>query len=229
MTLETCEICGKNPGRRHIYFKTEDGTYIVSIPLTPDPDIPNFAIFNGVGSGKTIDIKLLEIQEVGDDSLPYFTIEKIDNIGSTVITPSTPLSVLKFDTANPDIPSQVIIRPNCIVKLAGYKFGAIMSNPSVRRQITPIYGIGSTTGVNWRETAYVYTPLEQSSDSLIVLKEGQGMAIIKKSGSSLARVEMAIDFTTEQIPTLTPHEIAKNFPQRYVKTGSTQELASKVS
>lgn len=212
----------------NMLFKTEDGTYGVRNAITPEPARPTFAIFNGVGSGKTITILLMEMHEIGDDTLPFWMIEKIDSIGEQVAPPSVSESIIKFDTNNADLPTDVIVRSNCKVKLMGSKSGAFMATPTYRRNLLNIFGVGSTTGVNWAERAY-REPIEQNPDFMMVLNEGEGMAIIKNTASSVSRAEMAIEFNVETIPAgLTEQAVASDFPKQYVKKGKAQELKSKV-
>jgi hypothetical protein len=213
--------------RLNVVFTTEDGTYIVTDAITPDPGRPTFALFNGSGSGKIVTVRLIELVEVGDDSLPYFSVEAIDGL---IPDSGQAVTSIPMDTLN-SLPSAVLIRKDCTVYLSGHKHGTIMANPRLRQTITPIFGKGSTDGINWAEGAFTFTAIEQSPESLIKLREGEGIAIIKRNASALARIEIAIEFTTTSVAAggLTEKIITKDYPMVYVKSEKAQELRSKIS
>lgn len=213
--------------RLNVIFTTDDGTYVVTDAITPDPGRPTFALFNGAGSGKLVTIRLVELVEVGDDSLPYFSVDAIDGL---IPDSGQSVSPIPMDTTN-SLVSQILIRQNCVIYLSGHKHGALMANPRLRQTITPIFGKGSTDGINWAEGAYTFTAVEQASGNLIELREGEGIAIIKRNASALARIEIAVDFTTTTVgggtQPATEYINAQNFPMDYQKSGKAAELKSK--
>jgi len=177
-------------------FSTEDGTYFFSETIRPEAVTPILGLFNGSTSGKTVTVKQFEIQEIGDDTLPYFTIEKIDGLrNGESITPE------KMDTSNASLPTQIKIYKNPVVLLAGHKLGAIMINPSFRRAIQQIYGTGpGFSGVDLSGVNYTSKTLDNYKTD-IRLKEGQGLAIIKKSASEIGKFEIHVEFTKMDLGT----------------------------
>lgn len=186
--------------RMTITFTTGSGTYSCGETLRPFAKTPSMMVYNGVGSGIVIKIMQIEVQEMGPADLCYFAIQKIDGISPERYSSDVTSSIFPMDTSNP-LPSGVKMYEDCLVSLDGSKHGAIVTNPSYRRNIQQWLGTGPTWAIGTRMYGIV-----TSSDVLdnavnpIVLRPGEGAALIQKNASGMGRYGTSVLFQTESIP-----------------------------
>jgi hypothetical protein len=186
--------------RFSILFKTGDGsTYGATETIRPYATMSPMLIFNGVGSGVIITVLNIECQEVGTDSLCQFAIQKIDDIflGSDEVDVTA--NVLKMDSTNV-LPPGLKCYTNCLVELAGVKNGAVTVAPTFRRNAQMWLGTGPSWAVGPRMYGTVTSSeLIDNGANPIIVRPGEGIAIMQKNASSMGRYEATIFFQTEPI------------------------------
>lgn len=166
-----------------------------------------FGIHNGSGSGVVLTVSRIELSEIRTtDILPQFTIETISGIyGGTDITP------IKLDTSNTTIPSGLKLVSNCTVQQANIDSAtAVRSRNSgdlpLRRVVRPPFGVspalasGILTLQNRKHIVFDFSTIVDS-DGGLVLREGQGLAIINRpNASGYANYEVIVHFTNAYTP-----------------------------
>jgi hypothetical protein len=170
-----------------------DTTWVIEETVRPEStdNILSILNYSSAGANDLIVIHQLEWQEIGDDNVPYFSIEKIDGLSG-----GTDVSSIKADTAN-DTLTNIQIKQNCLVQLAGHKSGAVVVNPAFIKTTVPVYGKGASfSGLalnNADKFSVVKTCYNTSQD--IILREGQGLALLKINASEIGKFEFYIEFT----------------------------------
>lgn len=181
----------------NIMFSTSDGTYSINesiIPNTKEQGI--ISIWNGSGSGQIITVNEIQVYDNGEVVPPYFTIELIDGLyNGDDITP------IQNDSLNGALPSQILMRKNCNVMVAGTRAGAIIVTPQLMRTNKAGLNMGeSQTSLSFpNRNEYILN--KKGDSSYIHLGNGNGIAIIKKSigtvpgASGIGKYEVFIEMT----------------------------------
>lgn len=155
--------------------------------------LPAFSLMNGSGSGVVLEIVNISVWEAGEDALPQFSIEAIDaiNNGATL----TPVS---FDTTNTAL-GTVTARANTTVLSAGAKYGALIVTPRRRAVAGVAQGRGPGLAVmNIEGIAPVSVFASPASGLGMVVREGEGLAIIQRNTGKLGRFDLAMTFTVAE-------------------------------
>jgi len=165
-----------------------------------------FGIHNGSGSGVVVVISRLEISEIRTvDILPMFTIETISGIyGGKDLTPAM------LDTSNTAIPSGLKLRKDCTVQQASIDSAtALRSRVSgdlpLRRLVRPTFGIApalaSAFAFNTKKHKVFDFSTAIDSDGGLVLREGEGLAVLNRpNASGYALYEIIVHFTNVYTP-----------------------------
>jgi hypothetical protein len=153
-------------------------------------------IFNGSGSSIDLEIVSIRVYEIGTDELPVFYIERFSGepIGGSSITP------ISYRTANDLLDSNIITKTDTRCKRAGNNIGAIVIEPTYRRNIKVALGDGpEVPGVLLVDESKFNKPIDFSTinGNEIELREGEGLAIYKRTGSALGLYEYVIEFQLE--------------------------------
>jgi hypothetical protein len=194
--------------RMSITFTTGSGTYIMMETLRPFAVMPSMMLFNESGSGVILKAYQIECQEIGPADICYFAIQKIDGINPERYGTDVTSTIFPMDSSNA-LPSGIKMYEDCLVSLDGSKHGAIMTNPSFRRNVQLWLGTGPTWAIGTRMYGIV-----TSSDVLdnavnpVVLRPGEGLALIQKNASGMGRYGASVLFQTEDIPHGGPHSYA---------------------
>jgi hypothetical protein len=153
-------------------------------------------IFNGSGSGIHLEIVSIRVYEIGTDDLPVFYIERTygEPQNGNAITP------LSYSTANNLLDSNIVAKTDAICMRAGANVGAIIVEPTYRRNIKPAMGDGpDVPGVLMADESKHNRPFDGSTvvGNTITLEEGEGLAIYKRTGSALGLYEYMVEFQLE--------------------------------
>lgn len=73
-------------------------------------DTPGFSLMNGTGSGVVIEVTKVDVYEIGDDTVPCFSIIPIDGIDP--LNEGYTVTPIKMDSLNDDLPASIKIRSN---------------------------------------------------------------------------------------------------------------------
>jgi hypothetical protein len=199
-----------------IVFRTQAGhCYIVSRPLSSAAGAGNetgaypfFSLFNGVGSGLVLEVVGITLQEIRDaQEVPSYTLEFIEGLVG-----GEDVSVTPADSAYPQLPSDVVVRRDALIRPVGISRGAAIVG-NVRRCLPAIIGAGP------QFTGYGVMPLSMRAPSLaavysnpsalvepIRIREGEGVALVLKNGSASGLFEAGITFSLESAQELSRSE-----------------------
>jgi len=181
-------------------FRTGDGsTYGATETIRPYALMSPMIIFNGSGSGIIITMLNIECQEVGTDSLCTFSVQRIDDIflgGDEVDVTS---NALKMDTTMV-FPPGLKCYTNCLVELHGVKFGAVTVVPTFRRNAQLWLGTGPSWAIGTRMYGTVSSSeLIDNGVNPLIIRPGEGIALMQKNASEMGRYEATLYFQTEPI------------------------------
>ncbi len=172
--------------------------YGCNLALSPDGGRTSFLFVNGSGSGKTYEIYNIELSEIGsDEGINVFSMEKIEAIIPNTGTQFLPMP---HDSANSSLSGLVDVYCDCNVTIKGYSDGAIMSrdilirDPQTNQGSAP-YGSGTMSlPFGARNTNFLGI---RNSNSDIKLREGEGVAVFKRTSSGIGKVAVTLRFTIE--------------------------------
>jgi len=172
--------------------------YGCNVALTPDGGRTSFLFVNGTGSGKSYQIYNIELGEIGsDEAVNLFSLEKIESITPGLCTPVT---AMPHDSANASLSGLVDIATNCNVTIKGYSDGAIISrNILIRDWQTNQGGAPYKSGtmllpLGARSPNFLGI---RNANSDIKLREGEGVAVFKRTSSGIGKVAITLRFTVE--------------------------------
>lgn len=153
---------------------------------------PLWSLFNGSGSGVTLEVVSIGWMEIGTDEMPNIVVEPIDGLNSATGDALTPTP---FDSTASI--GSVFARRNAGYLMKGAKTGALISVPHHTWKLPLLIGIGpnfaNVAGVMGR-----YNPVAPIGSELdIVLREGDGMAVTHKNASAFGRNRYSFVFTVE--------------------------------
>lgn len=152
-------------------------------------DTHQLSLLNGSGSGVILEVFNIELIEAGTDDMASFTIEGIDQADLSSGDSVTPVS---HDSTN-TLPADILCIRNARVKSGGYNEGVKIAQASRRR-----------VGLVAKGTLTVATPpLSIRKNQLwnanegyeMVLREGKGIGIFKRTTGGIGRFDIAITFT----------------------------------
>lgn len=185
-----------------------DGTgacHLVSTVLNMGAGPNPLAIFNGSGSGVVLHLARVEVEELyTDDAIPLLTVETISGLRD-----GHALAPVPMDTGNAALPAGVMVRRGAGVVQAGPD-GLVGSrqraggNLPLRRAVLAPLGVGVALasgalnlGLNRRHQALGG---RDSSVSQLVLREGEGLAVLQRANASgLGEHELVLTFTVEDV------------------------------
>lgn len=215
--------------RFHILFNIGSSTYLASESIRPYALTCPMLIFNGAGSGVIISILDIECQEIGTDEMCAFAVQKIDGIYNTVYATNVSNYVVPMDSQSP-LPSSIAVYENVLVSLYGAKHGSIMSNPSYRRNVQMWVGTGPT----WASGVRMYGTVSSSEIidngvTPIVIRPGEGLALLQKNSSGMGRYEATMLF---QVESEGEYDLTRNtgtFPSTYDETDKYGTFGNKLT
>lgn len=173
---------------------------MVEIGISPNL----FGVFNGSGSGVVLNIGRLSTRLVNTlDSARTFCLETISGMYD-----GRDLGSIKMDSTQPDIPSLVWLRENPVVTQAnvdahqmtrGKRSGGDMT-PFIRQLAVP-FGVGPGLAAGllaWHaQPASIKNSSAFDQDSDIILREGEGVAIMQRgtaSGRGRYRISLRVNY-----------------------------------
>ena len=178
----------------NVIFTTSDGSYEYSETVRPRGVEPFFAMFNASGSGRTVYIRQVCLNEVGYSAVVKFDAILIDGMEENEGTTITPIPA---DTSNASLPSQIKCKITVRVRPKGSKAGAVIRAPEVRRMMNA--GLG---GASVSLTDITFNGLYTDKglfirNAPVVLRENEGLAFLKTTGSCVGHFEFYCRFTVE--------------------------------
>lgn len=191
-----------------ISFHLSNGTdcYLVREVINASANPSLLAVLNGSGSGVVLTLGRIQVTQVKtDDILPMFTLETVSGIyDGADVTP------IKMDTANTTVPSGVKIRKNCTVQqvnsdasVGGRK--KTTGDNAVRRRAVAPFGVSAGLAAAWplynrRQAIFDFSSVADS-DGGLVMREGQGIALLQRpNASAWGNYEVLIYFTNVYSP-----------------------------
>lgn len=185
-----------------ITMTTDNGyTYMATEVVRPYSTFVPFVVFNGSGSGVVLTINNVECEEMGVDSLCQFAIQKIDDIflGSDEVDVTS--TIFEMDSSN-TLPTAIKCYTNCLVELHGVKYGGVTVAPTFRKNSQMWIGTGPTWAIGARMYGIVTSSeLIDNGTAPIILRPGEGIALMQKNASEVGRYEATILFQTESLAT----------------------------
>lgn len=149
------------------------------------------AVLNGSGSGVILEIFNIELIEAGTDDMASFTVEGIDLADISNGENVTPVS---HDSTN-TLPADIRCIRNAHVKSAGFNEGVKIAIPQRRRVAMVTYQQG---GVATPPVSILKNPLFRAQEGYeMVLREGKGIGIFKRTTGGVGRFDIAITFTID--------------------------------
>jgi hypothetical protein len=189
--------------RFQIYFKVGSSSYMVAETMRPYANMVPLVLFNGAGSGVKVEILKIELHEISTDEMCYWALQKIDGVQPTAADKGygtdVTSTVVPADSAD-SLPSGIKMYEDCLVNIYGSKSGAIIANPSYRRQVRPAYGKGPGFAGVTMEGITASSELINNSSTPIVLRPGEGLCLFQKNASGLGRYGASVLFQTEAMP-----------------------------
>ncbi len=171
-----------------------DQTFFIMETVRAVGVMPVLALFNGAGSGKTVRVRQIDIQEAADNALPIFTLERIDGVLN-----GTTLNPVAMDTGAAALPAGVTVKRDAYCLMAGHKIGAVVMSPYVRRSIQQVYGTGpSFAGVDMTGLNHMAKTVDNYNADIAV-REGQGIAIFNRNASGWGKYEFYVEFNREDL------------------------------
>jgi hypothetical protein len=172
--------------------------YTFSEMITTGADAVPFVLFNGSGSGVVLEIYHVDLIEVGVNTVPYlFSVERIEGIDAHSGFEDSVIASL--DPNNESLSGLVDYKLEVPVTKAGYKSGALMSQPILKRdwQTTIGCAMPSPNASFGSMNASFLIPHNDLSE--IVLHEGEGIAVFKRVPSSIGKSSIKITFSVDII------------------------------
>lgn len=149
------------------------------------------SLMNGSGSGVVLEVKRIQIREVGTDEEPQVAYERIEYLDAGANQPD----LAAHDSATP-LDSNIIVRRNAYAIRAGFGSGALISVPMMRRvQLTEAPWFAGAAGLGGLVRRGPFVPdFRFNDDSAIVLEEGQGIGLRKINPSAKCSHEVQLMF-----------------------------------
>jgi hypothetical protein len=186
--------------RMSITFTTGSGTYIMAETLRPFAVVPSMMLYNGSDSGVILKAYQIECQEIGPVDICNFAIQKVDGISPEIYGTDVTSTIFSMDSSN-SLPSGIKMYEDCLVSLYGSKYGAFITNPSFRRNVQQWLGTGPTWAIGTRMYGIVTSSdILDNSVNPVVLRPGEGLALLQKNASGIGRYGASVLFQTEAIP-----------------------------
>lgn len=167
---------------------------ISEIFMTQGNAVP-IVLFNGSGSGVVLEIYQVDLIDVGINTTPYlFSVERIEGIDTESYVENSVIASL--DGANESLTGLVDYKVECPVTKAGYKSGALMAQPILRRdwQTSLGCGISTTNYMNFGSGSASFL-IRPDTVSNIILNEGEGIAVFKRVPSAVGKSSIKLTFT----------------------------------
>jgi hypothetical protein len=172
--------------------------YSISEMFTTQGDAVPIVLFNGSGSGVILEVYQVDLLEVGVNTVPYlFSVERIEGMDNGSGFEDSIMASL--DPNNESLSGKVDYKVEVPVTKAGYKAGALMSQPILKRDWQTSIGCGQASpNANFSSlNASFLMPHNDCSE--IVLHEGEGIAIFKRVPSSIGKSSIKITFSVDPI------------------------------
>lgn len=172
--------------------------YVYNVAASPDGGRTSMLFVNGTGSGKTYQVFGVEMAETGDDlAVNIFSLEKIESLDVNTGRETLPIA---HDSANGSLTGVVDCRMDCDVTIYGNKHGAIIIRPIYIRDIQTNTGgapyLSGTMNLSLGARNPNFLNI-RNCNSEIVLREGEGVAMFKRTSSQIGKASVAIRFTVE--------------------------------
>ena len=185
-------------------FKTADGTYNVLTDFYAEAnDQPLFSLWNGTGSGKTIEIVKISFQSIAFYARPGLLVYRIDGLYDGI-----PITPIPMDSTNDAIPSQVISAKHPLFTIGGARSGMNFMSDTIHTSpqnplwppITYWQNSASGTGRGPRTTNISYVPYPiihpfYRPNPPLELPEGYGLVIAARKSTRHLNFDIAITFT----------------------------------
>jgi hypothetical protein len=172
--------------------------YTISEMITTGADAVPIVLFNGSGSGVILEIYQVDLIEVGVNTFPYmFSVERIEGIDSAVYFEDSIIASL--DSTNESLTGLVDYKLEVPVTKAGYKSGAIMAQPILKRDWQTSRGPGMPSPNASFEAMNASFLMPHNDLSEIILHEGEGIAIFKRVPSSIGKSSIKVTFSVDTI------------------------------
>jgi len=208
ISLNTSSVAPQNyPLEISFYVNNGSACYLVREVVNRSANPSLMAILNGSGSGVVLTVGRIQITQIKtDDILPMFTVETI-----TGTYEGQDISVVKMDSLNEDIPAGVKVKKNCTVtqvnadaSLGGRKKES--GDLALRRRASSPFGVspalasGIIPFMNKRQAVFDFSPTVDT-DGGLVLREGEGIAIMQRpNASAWGNYEVLVYFTNVYSP-----------------------------
>jgi hypothetical protein len=172
--------------------------YSCNFPMTPDGGRTSMIFVNDSGSGKVYQVFRVEIAEIGNDiPINLYSLEKIEGLDheSGDIILATP-----HDSLNGSLTNKIDCQRDCNVTIYGNKHGSLMSRPIFIRdwqtnQGGAPYASGTMNLSLGARNANFLNIRNQNSE--IILREGEGVAMFKRTVSGIGKAAITLRFTVE--------------------------------
>lgn len=198
-----CLCCESNSGSnvyivRIIFKDTSTGaTYYVNQMIEPlfVDGAPIIGFLNGTGSGAVYELYRVQIAEVGDDQIPMIDFLAIDNVETLAEN-----AQVVWADSNDSIPTDVLIKKQAFISRAGYRRGAVLVKPRFRmiQGGEPPYGPGIAGGPQiCRRGKYAHDFRNAESSTALVLRRGEGIAVISRNPSASMYAELVANISVE--------------------------------
>jgi hypothetical protein len=234
---------------------TPDRTFVVSkVTSVIAPDIALFAVNNTSGSGETVTIRDLKVEETGTPDTPFFQLVPISSIEPTALSDgSKRIPLLPLDTAYPDGDTWISAVSNAPVLPFGLPQVAFAEGSAgtpkgfnylqTKDFLGPVYRtmFPEFISITARDTFNSHGSAKRSDMFLrrapIVLREGEGIALVSGAETALVTVpvgvsgwaswEVAVTIDVEPSiePTLTISGLTNPSEVRIFDAGTTTLLA----
>lgn len=154
-------------------------------------------LYNPVGSGDVFYIARIQAREVGSDELPGYRFFKI----CTILGQPQAAQVVWADS-NDEVPTDIQVSKNCLVRRHGLNNGAIITAPLMRRIVggeSP-YGPNTANGGSIaRRGLWSHDMRFQNSNNVLKLGPGEGIAVVMQNPATTGYCELISNFAVEQI------------------------------
>ncbi len=172
--------------------------YGVNCAITPDGGRVPFLFVNESGSGKTYQVFNIEMAEIGDDAqINLYSIEKIETLDYNT---GGSADVVYHDSANGSLTNKIECRRDCNVTTFGESQGVMMARPLMIRDWQTNMGgapyLSGTMSLNLGSRNPNFLNL-RNVNSEIRLREGEGVAMFKRTVSGIGKALITVRFTVE--------------------------------
>lgn len=170
--------------------------YSISNAVVMAGDRIPMVLFNTAGSGVVLEIYQVDLIDIGSQIYPnLFSVERID---SCDVAHSLLSDISLFDSNNESLVGKIDYRREANVSLAGHKTGAIITRPIIKRDWQTSNGGGNYTIPNFESRSQRLFDLPDPVSN-IILREGEGIAVFKRTLSSIGAASIYIRFQVDKI------------------------------